>query len=198
MSPLNPDAPAHSNIQEISSTGYPGGNTQEAPHNVPENDPLLLTVQRLQEQQQEHFAMLKTLSSENRNLKLEITELRMARLHIPEDNMEEEQPIPRVISESMYHRNTDPGYQNPEQHQPDEDLHEHRSRHTGARDDHRIPEHAAPEERHRDPEHKHRQTRRRNKHQNPETKPQDTRMDDRYQNTEYDDPDYNPRVELSD
>ena len=115
----------HSNVQEISSTGYPGGNAQDNPQNIPENDPLMLTVQRLQEQQREHFAMLKTLSSENRSMKLEITELRMTRLHIPEDNMEEEQPIPRVISERTYHRNADPRRQNPEQYQPDEDLHEH-------------------------------------------------------------------------
>ena len=162
----------------------------------------MLTVQRLQEQQQEHFAMLKTLSSENRSLKLEITELRMTRLHIPEDNMEEEQLIPRVISKSTYHRNADPRRQNPEQYQPDEDLHEHRSRRTEMRDDHQTPEHksqhAEPEEKHRNPEHKRRQTRRKSKHQNPENEPQDTRMDDRYQNTEYDDPEYNPRVKLSD
>ena len=70
------------------------------------------------------------------------------------------------------------------------------------RDDHQTPkhksQHAEPEEKHRNPEHKRRQTRRKSKHQNPENEPQDTRMDDRYQNTEYDDPEYYPRIELSD
>lgn len=66
---------------------------------------MITTVQRLQQQQREQFAMLKELTNENRNLKLQITEMRMARLRKPEDKTKHDHSIPKVISEKANARN---------------------------------------------------------------------------------------------